>query len=169
MAHYDCKECHQDPVSGHAPDCARGKAMDEMIAGDAGLYEVPPSFESDPTAPIPANVIEQFARDLECGDFGNVNDALNSRMCCDGQMCGCRGSTVGEYLAYELRTASARIKGDKDRTTQSSAPNEVERLRTVLQYIADAAYVHHQGGNENFEYLQGIARDGLKAGDTPNA
>lgn len=41
MSHYDCKECHQDPVSGHAPDCSRGKAMDELIRGDADLYDVP--------------------------------------------------------------------------------------------------------------------------------
>lgn len=115
----------------------RTKAMDELIAGDADLYDVPPSFESEPSAPIPANVIEQFARDLECGDFGNVNGALNSRMCCNGHMCGCRGSTVGEYLAYELRTASARIKRDKDRE------NPVERPQLE--------YDHTQEGTANFE------------------
>lgn len=41
MGHYDCKECHQDPVSGHAPDCTRGKAMDELIRMDADLYDAP--------------------------------------------------------------------------------------------------------------------------------
>lgn len=44
-----------------------------------------------------------FAHALENGDFDNVAFALNQRMCCDGHMCGCQGSTVGQYLAYELR------------------------------------------------------------------
>lgn len=78
--------------------------------------------DTDRQTAMTVDVYEQFARDLECGDFGNVSGALNSRMCCDGQMCGCRGSTVGEYLAYELRTASVRITGDKDRETPGRAP-----------------------------------------------
>lgn len=48
---------------------------------------------------------EQFARALENEDFANVADALGARMCCDGQMCGCRGSSVGDYLAHELRAS----------------------------------------------------------------
>ncbi len=48
---------------------------------------------------------EQFARALENEDFANVADALGARMCCGGQMCGCRGSSVGDYLAHELREA----------------------------------------------------------------
>ena len=43
--------------------------------------------------------------------------------------------------------------------------SECQRLRTVLQYIADLAYVDHQSGNQNFEYLQEIARAAL-AGDS---
>lgn len=46
---------------------------------------------------------------------------------------------------------------------------ECYRLRTVLQYIADVAYVDHQSGNANFEYLQGIARDGLSKGASHDA
>lgn len=41
MGHYDCKECHRDPVSGHAQDCSRGKAMAKLIRMDADLYDVP--------------------------------------------------------------------------------------------------------------------------------
>lgn len=48
--------------------------------------------------------VEAFAVALENSDFANVASELNSQMCCDGHMCGCRGSTVGEYLAHELRT-----------------------------------------------------------------
>lgn len=43
--------------------------------------------------------------------------------------------------------------------------SECQRLRTVLQYIADLAYVDHQSGNQNFEYLQEIARAAF-AGDS---
>lgn len=48
--------------------------------------------------------IEGFCKSLEMGDFANVEGALAERMCCNGQMCGCQGSTVGGYLAYELRS-----------------------------------------------------------------
>ena len=40
--------------------------------------------------------------------------------------------------------------------------SECQRLRTVLQYIADLAYVDQQSGNQNFEYLQEIARTALQ-------
>ena len=40
--------------------------------------------------------------------------------------------------------------------------SECQRLRTVLQYIADLAYVDHQSGNQNYEYLQGIADSALR-------
>lgn len=71
---------------------------------------------------------------------------------------------------------SARITGDKDRENPvEGAPygegligridtldSECQRLRTVLQYIADLAYVDQQSGNQNFEYLQEIARAALQ-------
>ena len=31
-----------------------------------------------------------------------VEGALSEAMCCSGQMCGCRGASVGEYLAHLL-------------------------------------------------------------------
>jgi len=49
--------------------------------------------------------VAAFAVALEAADFSNVSGALNERMCCTGQECGCMGSTVGQYLAYELREA----------------------------------------------------------------
>jgi hypothetical protein len=99
----------------------RTKALDELIAGDADLYDVP-KFPDHIGETVPAGVIEQFARDLESGDFANVSYALNARMCCNGYHCGCRGSTVGEYLAHELLTASARITGDKGGELHRRAP-----------------------------------------------
>ena len=114
MSHYDCKECHQDPVSGHAPDCSRGKAKNNLI-----------------TNPSPAYVKSLYAEIKDTSDLTSI--------------------------------ASARIKGDKDWATRSSAPNEETHLRAALEWIADAGYVDHQSGNANFEYLQSVARDALGA------
>lgn len=49
------------------------------------------------------DALEAFAESLEMDGFYNVRYALDARMCCDGHMCGCRGSSVGEYLAWEIR------------------------------------------------------------------
>ena len=79
------------------------------------------------------------------------------------------------FLYNEEPDPSARITGDKGRENPAEgAPygegligridalsNECQRLRTALQYIADLAYVDHQSGNQNFECLQGVARDAL--------
>lgn len=66
---------------------------------------------------------------------------------------------------------SARITGDKDRENPVEGAQrkqaiaalafECHRLRSVLRWIADTAYVDHQSGNQNFEHLQSIARDAL--------
>ena len=68
-------------------------------------------------------------------------------------------------------TPSARITGDKDRENPVEGAQrkqaiaalafECHRLRSVLRWIADTAYVDHQSGNQNFEHLQSIARDAL--------
>ena len=39
---------------------------------------------------------------------------------------------------------------------------ECHRLRGVLRYIAEVGYVDQQSGNQNFEYLQEIARAALQ-------
>lgn len=44
---------------------------------------------------------------------------------------------------------------------------ECHRLRSVLRWIADTAYVDQQSGNQNFENLQSIARDALTKEPTP--
>lgn len=78
--------------------------------------------DTDRQTTVGVDEIEQFARDLEDGDFDNVRAHLNAYMCCTGWMCGCKGATVGEYLAHELRTASVRIMGDKDRVAGRAPP-----------------------------------------------
>jgi len=138
MAHYDCKECHQDPVSGHAPDCTRGKAMDELIAGDADLYGFPQAFNG-------------------CTCMCHRRQGVRHFFPCCGP-----GAITKEWLKQAVeREGEAEVGAG----FAGDPPNEVERLRTVLQWIADTAYVHHQSGNENFEHLQSIARDALSRGE----
>ncbi len=62
---------------------------------------------SPPSASVDARgeMVERFASALENADLYNAREALSMPICCNGKDCGCRGSSVGEYLAYELRTA----------------------------------------------------------------
>ena len=129
MSHYDCKECHRDPVSGHTPDCTRGKVLSSRLA-EAAIHAA------------------QLAILYQRGEANYDADALRSF------------SELKAAAADEI--ASARIKGDKDRENPDNRPHEIERLRTVLRRIADAAYVDHQSGNENFQYLQTVAEDALQ-------
>ena len=102
----------------------------------------------------------------------------------DGQSLGCQdcGAGVRAYnpnagdkcvelwnRRYAIEHPSARITGDKDRENPvEGAPTnrwlaiEVKRLRNVLRYITELAYVDHQSGNQNYEYLQGIADSALR-------
>lgn len=58
-----------------------------------------------------ADEVENFAKALESkGYLINVRAALDARICCDGQMCGCQGAHVGEYLAWEVRNMLERLK-----------------------------------------------------------
>lgn len=54
---------------------------------------------------------EKFAESLEAGGGDSTEVAINQVLCCSGHDCGCCGSTVGEYLAYELRQAIAAPSG----------------------------------------------------------
>jgi hypothetical protein len=45
----------------------------------------------------------KFLEMLEHGYAPFVEDRLSENMCCNGHMCGCRGASVGEYLAHLLR------------------------------------------------------------------
>lgn len=48
--------------------------------------------------------VRKFLEMLEHGYAPNIEGALAEAMCCSGQMCGCRGASVGEYLAHLLRS-----------------------------------------------------------------
>lgn len=74
------------------PDCC---AASKAIARDALT-----------TATSDSNMREgvlKFLEMLEHGYAPFIEDRLSEAMCCTGQMCGCRGASVGEYLAHLLR------------------------------------------------------------------
>ena len=51
-----------------------------------------------------AMAYEAAAKVLDPHDSGTfIGDALGHRICCNGYMCGCRGSTVGDYLQHLIR------------------------------------------------------------------
>lgn len=102
--------------------------------------------------------LHSFAKALETGFDFNVMKHLDVSMCCDGHMCGCQGSTVGQYLAHQLR---GELPEEKLTEANRQLAIECHRLRAVLRWIAETGYVDHQSGNQNFEHLQSIARDAL--------
>lgn len=98
-------ECTDGRVSGHTITMLRTFARWLQPAIDAAREEGRRAGLEEA-----AKVVEVFAQGLEKGADDNVSNHLNSRMCCDGHMCGCQGVSVGEYLAYALR-AFFRAKG----------------------------------------------------------
>lgn len=78
------------------PDCcAASKAIArEALAGG--------TIEAAKTQLVIAGVAK-FIDMLEHGYAPFVEDRLSENMCCNGHMCGCRGASVGEYLAHLLR------------------------------------------------------------------
>lgn len=60
-----------------------------------------------------AAIVAYINRMLSTPD-SNSDHALDQPLCCSGIDCGCRGSTVGEYLAYQLTSAIERGEHTKD-------------------------------------------------------
>lgn len=50
------------------------------------------------------DALEEAASEIESA---NAN-GLERRICCDGHMCGCHGSVVGEYAAHLIRALQAK-------------------------------------------------------------
>lgn len=141
MSHYDCKECHQDPVSGHAPDCQRGKAMDELIAGDADLYDVP-LVQSLTEKSVRAAEMAILYRRGGCGLDADILRMFSEAM---GQ--------AADYIA------SARIKGDKGRENPAERPHDYERGKAD----AIAAIVKWLRGQKT--YWPSDIADAIEAGE----
>lgn len=135
----------------HDPDCemlqaaVRTKAMDALIAGDADLYDTAGG------AMTPEQCVMVCP---QCEGDGTYADGTDEAACsttctrCEGN-----GWIVD---VHSFNYASARIKGDKDRATQSSAPTEPE-------------YDHTQDGTANFERALAYARSFEAQADLANS
>ncbi len=72
-------------------------------ADEFGWTETP-LFPASALEAARREALEQAAKVIETAGLDpNVSNHLDARMCCTGHMCGCQGSTVAEYLAYQLR------------------------------------------------------------------
>lgn len=103
---------HVNMLRGSIGAEARQSMTDDQIKYMAGRFlswKLPKNFNPDGGTTAMKNVIA-FADALDSGDFSNVKFELSQQMCCNGQMCGCQGATVGQYLAHELRAALTPVQ-----------------------------------------------------------
>jgi hypothetical protein len=71
------------------------------------LRQIADRLAAQPSAEVERmrEAVENFAEGLENADYDGVTrGCLNTRQCCSGHECGCFGSTVGQWLAYCLRS-----------------------------------------------------------------
>lgn len=52
---------------------------------------------------IAVAMVEAAANVLDTHGDSAATEALGQRLCCNGQMCGCRGASVGDYLQHLIR------------------------------------------------------------------
>ena len=84
---------------------------------------------------IAAAMVEAAADILDTHGDNTATEALGQRLCCNGQMCGCRGASVGEYLQHLIRAltpADALAKLDQIRAEERAAG-----MRDGMQEAAD--------------------------------
>ena len=74
-----------------------------------------------------AGIYEDLAR--VCSEDPN----LSVRICCNGQDCGCRGATAGDYVAYRLREMAST-------DAQAALDHEPEPRRTHMKIIAHSSH-----------------------------
>lgn len=130
MSHYDCKECHRDPVSGHAQDCSRGRAMDRLIRDDACLYDAPLDSAFS-------------AENVEDAEWLWANLPVGVRKFHE-MPTHARALVCHVVARFRLRAAaSARIKGDKDRgnPVERPQPDQSERIKELEDRLATAREV----------------------------
>jgi hypothetical protein len=102
------------------------KADNGDVVDDEPVRARLPDLVHSALSTVNVDALEQFASALEHDFSDNVNFALWQRMCCSGQDCGCMGSTVGQYLAWQLRD-----------TLTKSTPVNVDALREALRECQD--------------------------------
>lgn len=50
-----------------------------------------------------AAALEAAAQTVDTLGDSAVTEALGTRLCCDGHMCGCQGADVGAYILHQIR------------------------------------------------------------------
>lgn len=50
-----------------------------------------------------AAALEEAAQTVDALGDSAVTEALGTRLCCDGHMCGCQGADVGAYILHHIR------------------------------------------------------------------
>lgn len=132
-----------------------GKIVAEEIASALSAFpaDLPPQRPS-----VVPDDIEVLLSAVEKGELTNVDRHLNARMCCDGHMCGCRGSTVGEYLAYELRTA----------LTASLPAIRAQAVAEIVAYLRMGEHVHSRSGSLESEMVFKLIADAIERGEHEN-
>ncbi|MDP2047541.1 MAG: hypothetical protein Q8K33_01425 [Cypionkella sp.] len=72
----------------------------------AACDQMEAALSTPATEPQGQMTIADFVNTLKTDD--NVARFMNQRICCDGHMCGCMGSTVGEYLGHCALSPASR-------------------------------------------------------------
>ena len=105
---------------------------------DGAFDTMTPTPEAERDA-IVAAMVEAAADILDTHGDNTATEALGQRLCCNGQMCGCRGASFGEYLQHLIRAltpADALAKLDQIRAEERAAGR-----REGLQEAADICRV----------------------------
>ena len=72
-----------------------------------------------------AAAYEAAARTIDTLGDSAVTEALGTRLCCDGRMCGCQGADVGAYILHHIRALATpdQIAALATKVDASQAPN----------------------------------------------
>lgn len=96
-----------------------------------------------------AAAYEAAAQILDTHGDSAATESLGQRLCCNGHMCGCRGSTVGDYLQHLIRALTP---------SNAKAAYEAygrEKVREGMKRIIDR--LRHEGQiNPSLTYADAI-------------
>lgn len=90
-----------------ASDTTRAAGIASHIINDFYASAEVELMKMEKPEPLRATLADEGKRALEGAAKALETDGSNGlerRICCDGQMCGCHGSTVGEYAAHVVRS-----------------------------------------------------------------
>ena len=113
---------------------------------DGAFDTMTPTPEAERDA-IVAAMVEAAADILDTHGDNTATEALGQRLCCNGQMCGCRGASFGEYLQHLIRAltpADALAKLD-----QIGAKERAAGRREGMPSVDDLAQIIRRVDGDN--------------------